>query len=159
MANAGEQSHPHWNYFLALDADLGILSRYIEFDERNFGCFSLELARILLAAASEVDVVAQQVCQRIVPESTASTIGVYRQVILEGYPKIVDFQIVVPRFGLELTPWARWGVGGRPIHKSCSDLDSSMPFIDYHERTRTLAQGVRTIESSNQSDAVRSLRA
>lgn len=53
---------PHWNYLLALERDLELISRYIEFDERNSDCFSLELARVLLAAAAEVDIVCKQIC-------------------------------------------------------------------------------------------------
>ena len=32
----------HWNYFLALERDMDVMSRYIEFDEANFAvCGSL----------------------------------------------------------------------------------------------------------------------
>lgn len=68
---------PHWNYFLALEHDLEILSRYVEFEERNFDCFSIESARILLAAASETDVVCKMICKSIDPASDADKIGAY----------------------------------------------------------------------------------
>jgi len=55
----------HWNYFLALESDLERVSRYIEFDKANFKTYSIELAHLLLAASSEVDVVAKTLCQRI----------------------------------------------------------------------------------------------
>ena len=42
----------HWNYFLAIEDDLERLSRHIEFDERNFKCFTIEISRILLASAT-----------------------------------------------------------------------------------------------------------
>ena len=48
----------HWNYFLAFDSDAEKLSRYIEFTSDNFGTYSIELVRLLLSVASEVDVVA-----------------------------------------------------------------------------------------------------
>ena len=47
----------HWNYFLALDRDLEVVSRYVEFTKPNFNVYSIELAHLLFAAASEVDVV------------------------------------------------------------------------------------------------------
>jgi hypothetical protein len=87
MAITVQNNHPHWNFLLALDADLGELSRYIEFDQRNFKCFSLELVRLLFAAASEVDVVAKQ---------------------CKAYPQIPDFRVISPRFGLTLQPWDEW---------------------------------------------------
>jgi hypothetical protein len=46
----------HWNYFLALERDLEVVSRYVEFSRPNFQVFSIELAHLLFAAASEVDV-------------------------------------------------------------------------------------------------------
>ena len=49
----------HWNYFLAFDSDAEKLSRYIEFTTDNFEAYSIELVRLLLSAASEVDVVAK----------------------------------------------------------------------------------------------------
>jgi hypothetical protein len=55
----------HWNYFLALEEDIVHLSRYLEPAEANFGAYSLELTRILIAAASEVDVVAKLYCKTL----------------------------------------------------------------------------------------------
>jgi hypothetical protein len=42
---------PHWNYLLAIERDLDV-----EFDERNFDCFSIQIARVLLASGAETDV-------------------------------------------------------------------------------------------------------
>ena len=35
----------HWNLFSVLESDLLMVSRYIEFDERNFDTFSPELTK------------------------------------------------------------------------------------------------------------------
>ena len=99
---------PNWNYFLAIERDLEELSRFVEFDARNFDCFSLEIARILLAAGAEVDVVCKQVCRLKDPKSKASNINVYRQEILKYCPKIPQFAVEIPRFGLTLHPWDEW---------------------------------------------------
>jgi hypothetical protein len=98
----------HWNYFLALEKDLEVLSRYVEFAESNFICYSLEIARVLFAAASEADVVAKQLCTNINPDSTASNIHQYRDEIRAAYPGFQNFKVAIPRFGLELTPWSNW---------------------------------------------------
>ena len=45
----------HWNYFLSLESDVLNLSRYIDFSQSNFECYSIEITRILFASASEVD--------------------------------------------------------------------------------------------------------
>ena len=54
----------HWNYFIALERDLEVVSRYVEFCPQNFDVYSIEFAHLLFAAASEVDVVAKLLCQR-----------------------------------------------------------------------------------------------
>jgi hypothetical protein len=51
----------HWNYFIALEEDMQALSRYIEFCDDNLDVYSIELAHLLFAAASEVDVLAKSV--------------------------------------------------------------------------------------------------
>lgn len=43
-------SRLHWNYFLALERDLEVLSRYVEFANRNYKTYSIELAHLLFGA-------------------------------------------------------------------------------------------------------------
>lgn len=104
----------HWNYFLALESDLEAVSRYIEFDEQNYGTFSIELAHILLAAASEVDVIARQLCRAIVPKSKAENIGDYLPIIVKAYPEFSDEEIFIPRYGLRSKPWENFKEGDSP---------------------------------------------
>lgn len=99
---------PHWNYLLAIERDLEELSRYIEFDEKNFDCFSIEIARILLASCAEVDVVCKQLCIMINPKSLADTIDKYRSELMTALPEISKFAVLLPRFGLSLNPWDEW---------------------------------------------------
>jgi hypothetical protein len=100
----------HWNYFLALESDLHTLSRYIEFVEPNFSCYSLEISRILFSAASEADVVAKQLCHNISPQSSAAKIHSYRNEIMAAYPGIAGFKVMIPRFGMDpFKPWENWG--------------------------------------------------
>ena len=105
----------HWNYFLAFDEDLETLSRYVEFHEDNYRCFSVEIARVLLAAASEVDVVAKLLCKKISAKSKAKTIDAYRTEICAKYPKIAAFEVVAARYGLRLQPWDQWSKGKSPF--------------------------------------------
>jgi hypothetical protein len=51
-------SHPpHWSYYVSLEDDLIETGRYVEICEDNFDTYSTQFTRLLLAAASEVDVV------------------------------------------------------------------------------------------------------
>ncbi len=106
----------HWNYFLAIERDLEVLSRYVEFDERNFECFSLEIARILLAAGAEVDVVCKSMCHASNADSNAANINAYRAELNTAIPGIGTFEVLIPRFGLTLRPWEEWsGDSGVPL--------------------------------------------
>lgn len=98
----------HWSFFLALEQDLEHLSRYIEFSHANFACFSLEIARVLLAAGAEVDVVCKQLCKKLNTGSRAGSIGVYCTEITAAIPAIASWEVKVPRFGLDLHPWDEW---------------------------------------------------
>jgi hypothetical protein len=98
----------HWNYLLAIEHDLETLSRYIEFDETNFECFSVEIARLLLTSGSEVDVVCKQLCRKLNPLSKAENVHEYRNEIKSKYPNIHDFDVLLPRYGLKLKPWYDW---------------------------------------------------
>ncbi len=107
---------PHWNYLIALDADLAALSRYVEFSDQNFNCFSIEMARVLLAAAAEVDVVCKQLCQKVNPTTSAKCINAYRIELAAAFPAIPKFKVLIPRFGLTLQPWDDWNkVNGVPF--------------------------------------------
>lgn len=84
------------------------LSRFIEFDQRNYECFSLENVRLLVAAAAEADVVCKQICQYLNQTSCAENIHQYRDEIVPAYPVMSQFEVLTPRYGLRLTPWSNW---------------------------------------------------
>lgn len=109
MAIQVERIEPHWNYLLAIERDVERLSRYVEFDEENFGCFSIEIARILLTASAEVDVICKQLCQKVKPTSSANNIHQYRDEIVPAFPGISEFEVWISRFGLTMHPWREWG--------------------------------------------------
>ncbi len=85
MGITGTKTDAHWNYFLSTEADLIELSRFVEFDKRNYNCFSVEMARLLMAAAAEVDVVCKQLCLSENPASRADGINQYREEIVRGF--------------------------------------------------------------------------
>jgi hypothetical protein len=114
MSITATKTDPHWNYFLSTEADLIELSRYIEFDKRNYKCFSVEMARLLMAAAAEVDVVCKQLCLAVNPVSRANSINQYRGEILRAFPMIPQFEVLAPRYGLHLKPWLNWRRPNKP---------------------------------------------
>lgn len=105
----------HWNYFLALEDDVARLSRYLELAAGNFDSYSLELARILFSASSEVDVVSKQLCQKLDIKSKADNIAKYRKEILLKYPELPSTIVKLPRYGLTFNPWEAWGKDKSPL--------------------------------------------
>jgi hypothetical protein len=105
---------PHWNYFLALDDDFLRLARFIEFSSDNLDVYSIELARLLMTAAAEVDVVARHLCKSIDPNSRADSINEYREPIVGRYPKLLDCTVCLPRYELALAPWKEWSANAPP---------------------------------------------
>jgi len=105
----------HWNYFLALESDLRNVSRFIEFTEKNFGAYSIELAHLLLASASEVDVVCKAICKILTPEADAQSIDNYREIITNRFPDFLQEKVYISRYGRSFTPWERWANNQNPL--------------------------------------------
>ena len=104
----------HWNYFLAVEEDLHRLSRFIEFSTENFDTHSLELARILFAASAEVDVVAKQLCERIIPGCRVSKMNGYGDLLSRQLPILGETHVTIPRHGLTFQPWTNLQQGSPP---------------------------------------------
>jgi len=104
----------YWKYFLALERDLEILSRYIEFDRDNWSTHSIELSKLLLSVGSETDVVLKALCKLIAPKSPAKTIDQYRNIVLGPYPQLPQLRVRVLGTNIELEPWRAWCSGDNP---------------------------------------------
>lgn len=101
-------SIPHWQYFLSIESDLAKCSRYVEFDSRNFGVFSVEFARIIVAASAEFDAVAKKLCKHINPRLNPQSIDKYQPIILGQYPRIEECLVEIPSYRLQFQPWKDW---------------------------------------------------
>jgi len=93
---------------LALERDLETTSRYIEFIEANFKTYSIELAHLLLASSSEIDVVIKGLCALIAPGEKRENIDDYRKIIKSHLPEFIDESIFINRYGISLKPWDNW---------------------------------------------------
>jgi len=109
------KSYIHWNYFLALENDLELVSRYIEFIGNNFKTYSIELAYLLLASSSEIDVMMKQLCTILAPKEKRKDINDYKKIIKQYKPKLVDETVDISRYGLSFTPWENWRKKGNPF--------------------------------------------
>ena len=105
---------PHWHYFLALCDDLEKTDRFAEIAPENFKTFSIEYTRLYLASGSEIDVVARQLCQKLISSSKADTINDYRLEIVPKYPDLPTIAVTLKRHNITLLPWQSWVTGTNP---------------------------------------------
>jgi hypothetical protein len=125
----------HWNYFLALERDMEVVARFIEFRAENFGVFSIELAHLLFAAASEVDVVAKLLCKQVAPERSCRNINEYRRVLLAHMPELPHEKVFIPRYGLDFEPWSSWEDAKNPVWWGAYNNVKHKRDAHFHEAT------------------------
>jgi len=104
----------HWQYLITLDSDLHKCSRFVDINSQNFRTYSIEFVRILLAAGSEIDVVAKILCNCIDSTKSYGNINEYRDTIIAKFPKFPSMIIDVPQYELQLTPWNEWSQHRNP---------------------------------------------
>jgi hypothetical protein len=97
---------PHWEYYCALDDDLANCARYVEFCYDNMETYSVELARILLTAGAEVDVIFKVLCCKLDEKFDGKKISQYRKPIINEFPDFGQFEVSIPRYGIG--PWQPW---------------------------------------------------
>jgi len=105
---------PYWDYFLSIESDLAICTRYIEFTHTNYKTYSIELARIIMAAAAEVDNLCKDFCNTINPQHSAKNITEYADLILKTYPKMKKMEIILPDYNIYRKPFYKWQIGKSP---------------------------------------------
>jgi hypothetical protein len=106
-------TYPYWQHFLALEADFAATSRYVEFSNQNFGTYSIEYAKLLLAIGSEVDVICKVICEKLDSKAKRANIDDYRNCIT-AHCKITAEEVLISRFDLRFKPWDAWARGVNP---------------------------------------------
>src|SRR5690554_264967 len=94
----------HWNYLISIEQDIIRLSNFIEFTEKNFETYSLELLKLNLSIGSEIDVVMKLLCKSYLPNKDFKTIKDYKIFINENLPNIISESITMPRYELRFKP-------------------------------------------------------
>jgi len=102
------EKYIHLDLYLTIEDDLKTLARYVDFDKDNDNVFSIELARILLIASSEVDVVLKLLCKELKSNWEYKNINDYRMVIQESLKSLINEKVYSIRYWLELTPFINW---------------------------------------------------
>lgn len=100
-------TYRYWQHFLALEADFAATARYVEFTEENFGAYSVEFAKLLLAVGSEIDVLCKVICEKLDSTAKRENIKHYRACFTK-HTKIVDEDVLIRRYNLVFRPWSEW---------------------------------------------------
>jgi hypothetical protein len=92
-----------------MESDLAYTTRFIEPCQENMSCHSIEFARLLLSAGSEIDVLCKVLCDKHGLTPSSETIDCYRKVIVPRFPGFTKLVIQIPRYKLSnLYPWKAW---------------------------------------------------
>jgi hypothetical protein len=105
---------PNWEYFLAIEQDLDKCTRYVQFCQQNYKTYSLEFARIIVASGAECDTIMKLLCRSIGSSRVPEKIGECFPIVNSAYPKFVEHEIRIPRYGLSFTPWGTWSSTNSP---------------------------------------------
>jgi hypothetical protein len=101
-------SQPYLEYFLSIESDLERCGRFVEFTSDNFKTYSVEFARIIMAAASEFDALAKNLCKLIDPLRKPDRINQYFPIITSKFPKFTECAVQMQRYKLDFKPWDGW---------------------------------------------------
>lgn len=98
----------HWNLFLALEREFETVARYIEPCTQNNSTYSVELARLLMSAAQEVDVVLKAYCGFLDRNSNVSGIDSYYSCIAQHNPDFTNVEVEIAHYGMRSMPFYGW---------------------------------------------------
>ena len=114
MAIQRHATHVHWNFFLALEEDVERLARFVDLSGNN-ATYSIEIARLLLSACAETDVVLKQLVRQLEPTNRAEKLGGYFEPLVSRLPNFRKFEATIPRYGVKLKPWSGWRRDRAPL--------------------------------------------
>ncbi len=101
-------SMKYWDYFCALESDLKLLSRYVDFSEDNLNTYSIELTRLLLSSCSEIDVILRHICKKLSGNSKADNINKYYNELIKDLPNIFCESVIIGSNFNSIKPLEKW---------------------------------------------------
>lgn len=104
----------HWNYFLAIEDDLINTSRYVEFTIDNMKTYSVEYTKIILSAASEVDVLLKQIYSSFGYKKKQPNFKDFCDVLKIKLNSLITEQLCLEQYGITLCPFEEWKNDSQP---------------------------------------------
>jgi hypothetical protein len=118
----------YWNYFIALEKDIDNITRYVEFNHDNEATYSIEFAKLLMAASSEVDVIMKDICT--IYNMKNDCISNYRKCIQKNIPDMIEEEYFIERYSINCKPWGNWNqsvINKLTTHSEKFDRDKLNP--------------------------------
>ena len=113
----------HWNYYLAIEDDMLKTSRYVEISLDNLKTYSVEYTKIILSAASEVDVLLKQIYLSLGFKKKKPNFNDYCIAIKEKLITLLTEQLCFEQYAISLSPFSEWENGLEPDwHKAYNNL-------------------------------------
>jgi hypothetical protein len=113
----------HWNYFLSIESDLDLTSKYVELDLENKKAFSVQFTKIIIEACSEVDVLLSQITRILGQPKTKPNFGDHYTLIKAKAETLISESLEIDKFGITLNPYEEWKDGNEPSwHKAYNNL-------------------------------------
>jgi hypothetical protein len=97
-----------WEYFLNVEADLAVCSRYVAFSSENFNTYSNEFGKIIVVACAEIDAILVELCKLIAPHEKPQSINQYFPIIHSKFSTFNNAKVDIRRDRLNLQPWEEW---------------------------------------------------
>jgi len=104
----------HWNYYLAIEDDLINSSRYVEFANDNMKTYSVEYTKIIISAASEVDVLLKQIYSSFGHKKKTPNFKDYCNVLKVKLNSLITEQLCLEQYGIALSPFTEWENDSQP---------------------------------------------
>lgn len=102
-----EQIKNNWRYYLYLEKDLELTSRYVEPTEQG-EVYSLEFFRIAMLGLAEAESLFKQLCECVKPNAKRGRIANYKDIILTKFPRIIDAEVIIPICNKKIQPFNNW---------------------------------------------------
>lgn len=99
------------NYFISIEKRFQNIATYVEIDNRNYNTFSAEISLIFMAACSEFEVIAKEVCKKLSTEFSKIShpnIKNIEKVLINNIRNEVCSSVEITRYNVKIEPFAKW---------------------------------------------------
>jgi hypothetical protein len=97
-----------WKYFLSLERDFIKTLQYVELDEGNFGCFSIEYSKLLLLIGTEFEAVSKKLLKGVSYKDKVGNIGGIKEGLLKSFPNFKENQVCITGTEYSFVPFKEW---------------------------------------------------